>query len=166
MRSELPGLVGVADPLRPGVPEAVRACTGAGIRVAMITGDHPAKAAAIARQASIPAERVLTGSEMSEMDNAALREAIQHVFVFARVMPEPKLRLVQAFAGEGEVVVMTGDGGCAARSGSPRSVPASSPKPSRSRRQPWLRHDGTGPLGCSARPCPRAARTAPSTSGT
>jgi Ca2+-transporting ATPase len=79
MRSELRGLVGVADPLRPGVPEAVRACTGAGIRVAMITGDHPAKAAAIARQASIPAERVLTGSEMSEMDNAALREAIQHV---------------------------------------------------------------------------------------
>ena len=104
------GLLGLADPLRPGVPDAVAACRAAGIRVCMITGDHPATARAIARQAGIPADEVLAGSEMAELDDAALAERIRRAAVYARIMPEQKLRLVQAFAAAGEVVAMTGDG--------------------------------------------------------
>lgn len=104
------GLLGLADPLRPGVPEAVLACSRAGIRVAMITGDHPATARAIARQAGIADEAVLTGAEMAELDDSALADRIRHTSVFARIMPEQKLRLVRAFVADGEVVAMTGDG--------------------------------------------------------
>ncbi len=104
------GLTGLADPLRPGVPEAVAACREAGIGVAMITGDHPVTALAIARQAGIETGHVLTGVEMAEMDDIALRAAVAKTRVFARVMPEQKLRLVQSFAANGEVVAMTGDG--------------------------------------------------------
>lgn len=107
---EFLGLIGLADPLRPGVRGAVADCAGAGIRVAMITGDHPATARAIAREAGIPANDVLTGQEMAALDDAALCERIRGTSVFARIMPEQKLRLVQAFAADGEVVVMTGDG--------------------------------------------------------
>ncbi len=107
---EFLGLLGLADPLRPGVPEAVGACAAAGVRVAMITGDHPTTARAIARQAGIPAEEVLTGQEMAELDDAVLRERLRRTCVFARIMPEQKLRLVQAFAADSEVVAMTGDG--------------------------------------------------------
>ncbi|WP_234729587.1 cation-translocating P-type ATPase [Acidocella facilis] len=104
------GLTGLADPLRPGVPEAVAACREAGIGVAMITGDHPVTALAIARQAGIETGHVLTGAEMAEMDDTALRSAVAATRVFARVMPEQKLRLVQAYTANGEVVAMTGDG--------------------------------------------------------
>nr|WP_295746028.1 cation-translocating P-type ATPase [uncultured Acidocella sp.] len=104
------GLAGLADPLRPGVPEAVAACRKAGISVAMITGDHPVTALAIARQAGIQTGHVLTGTEMAGLDDTALREAVLDTRVFARVMPEQKLRLVQAFAANGEIVAMTGDG--------------------------------------------------------
>ncbi len=104
------GLVGLADPLRPGVREAVAACRTAGIGVAMITGDHPETALAIARQAGIASGNVLTGQEMAALDDMALRQRVADVRVFARVMPEQKLRLVQAFAASGEVVAMTGDG--------------------------------------------------------
>ncbi len=104
------GLLGLADPLRPGVPEAIRACAEAGIRVAMITGDHPATARAIARQAGIAADDLLTGAAMADLDDTALASRIRHTSVFARIMPEQKLRLVQAFAADGEVVAMTGDG--------------------------------------------------------
>ncbi|MDR3505079.1 MAG: cation-translocating P-type ATPase [Acidocella sp.] len=104
------GLAGLADPLRPGVPEAVAACRGAGIGVAMITGDHPATALAIARQAGIETGHVLTGQEMAALDDAALQKALMDTRVFARIMPEQKLHLVQAFAANGEVVAMTGDG--------------------------------------------------------
>ncbi len=110
------GLIGLADPLRPGVPEAVAACAAAGIRVAMITGDHPATARAIAVQAGILPDAgasptaVLTGSELAAMDDAALRARLRGTSVFARIMPEQKLRLVQAYVADGEVVVMTGDG--------------------------------------------------------
>jgi Ca2+-transporting ATPase len=104
------GLLGLADPLRPEVPDAVAACTRAGVRIVMITGDHPATARAIARQAGISAEGVLTGKEMADLDDAGFRERLARTNVFARIMPEQKLRLVQAFAASGEVVAMTGDG--------------------------------------------------------
>ncbi len=107
---EFIGLVGLADPLRPEVPAAVHACEGGGIRVVMITGDHPATALTIARQAGIPSGPVLTGIEMARLDDAAFRARLSETNVFARIMPEQKLRLVQAFAASGEVVAMTGDG--------------------------------------------------------
>jgi Ca2+-transporting ATPase len=104
------GLLGLADPLRPEVPTAVAACRNAGIRIVMITGDHPATALAIAGQAGIFAETTLTGKEMSDLDDAGLRDRLTRTNVFARIMPEQKLRLVRTFASEGEVVAMTGDG--------------------------------------------------------
>jgi Ca2+-transporting ATPase len=107
---EFIGLVGLADPLRAEVPAAIAACATGGIRVVMITGDHPATALAIARQAGIAAEDVLTGPAMAALGDAALRARIARTSVFARIMPEQKLRLVQAFAAAGEVVAMTGDG--------------------------------------------------------
>ena len=104
------GLVGLADPLRPGVTEAVAACRSAGVAVAMITGDHPATALAIARQAGIDTEGVLTGNELMKLDQDALKSILTRTKVFARVMPEQKLLLVQGFVANGEVVAMTGDG--------------------------------------------------------
>jgi Ca2+-transporting ATPase len=105
------GLVGLRDPLRSAVPAAVQACRAAGIRVAMITGDYPATALAIARQAGIDvAGGVLTGDDVRALSDAALRERLRSASVFARVMPEQKLRIVQAFQAEGQVVAMTGDG--------------------------------------------------------
>jgi Ca2+-transporting ATPase len=104
------GLVGLSDPLRPEVPAAVKACIQGGVRVVMITGDHPATAAMIATQAGISGVTVLTGAEMEGLDEATLRTRLATTNVFARIMPEQKLRLVQAFASMGEVVAMTGDG--------------------------------------------------------
>ena len=104
------GLVGLADPLRPEVSAAVQACTGGGIRVVMITGDHPATALTIAKQAGITGGEVLTGTEMASLDDAQFEARLAGTNVFARIMPEQKLRLVRAFAASGEVVAMTGDG--------------------------------------------------------
>ena len=108
---EFLGLVALADPLRPGVAEAMRECRSAGIQVTMITGDYPATALAIAAQAGIDTSGgVLAGDELQAMDEAALRERIAGVRVFARIMPEQKLRIVNAFKARGDVVAMTGDG--------------------------------------------------------
>jgi P-type Ca2+ transporter type 2C len=108
---EFIGLVGLADPIRPSVPAAIKECYGAGIRVAMITGDYPATALAIASQVGLtPRDDVVTGSEIDKMDDAELQKRIKTVNVFARVMPEHKLRLVNAFKANGEIVAMTGDG--------------------------------------------------------
>jgi Ca2+-transporting ATPase len=105
------GLVGFEDPLRASVPAAVAQARGAGIAVAMITGDHAATALAIARQAGIDtAAGALTGEQIAAMDDAQLGEAARRVRVFARVLPEQKLRLVQALQRHGETVAMTGDG--------------------------------------------------------
>lgn len=105
------GLIGLADPLRESVPEAVATAHAAGIKVAMITGDYPATALAIARQAGIEtAAGALTGRQVEGMNEEALRAALADVRVFARVMPEQKLRLVEALKDMGEVVAMTGDG--------------------------------------------------------
>ncbi|HMP56215.1 MAG TPA: cation-translocating P-type ATPase, partial [Novosphingobium sp.] len=104
------GLVGLADPLRAAVPDAVRQCREAGIRVVMITGDYPQTARAIARQAGIDAEDMLTGEELAAMPDEALRQRIATVGVCARIMPEQKLRLVEMLRQTGEIVAMTGDG--------------------------------------------------------
>ena len=108
---EFLGLVGLLDPLRATVPDAVRECRRAGIAVAMITGDYPVTALAIAAQAGIDTGAgALTGAQMRELDDEALRRAIADVRVFARVTPDQKLRLIEAFRARGEVVAMTGDG--------------------------------------------------------
>jgi len=104
------GFVKLADPLRAAVPEAVAQCLRAGIRVVMITGDFPGTALNIARQAGIEAGEALSGEQIAAMDDAALAAAVRRVNVFARVRPEQKLRLVQAYRAAGEVVAMTGDG--------------------------------------------------------
>jgi Ca2+-transporting ATPase len=104
------GLVGLLDPLRDSVPAAVAECAAAGIRVVMITGDYPATATAIASHAGIDAARVVTGDELAVMSDEALRAAVRVTCVFARMLPEQKLRLVEALVANGEVVAMTGDG--------------------------------------------------------
>jgi len=104
------GLIGLADPLRAEVPEAMAQCRRAGIRVIMITGDHPRTAVAIANQAGIETQDVLTGDEMAGLDAQALARRVATVDVFARVRPEQKLALVEALKAQGEVVAMTGDG--------------------------------------------------------
>ena len=105
------GFVKLADPLRRSVPAAVAQCREAGIRVVMITGDFPGTALRIAADAGIDAAGgALTGAEVAAMDAAALAQAVRRVNVFARVRPEHKLRLVQAYRAAGEVVAMTGDG--------------------------------------------------------
>ncbi len=98
------------DPPRPEVPGAVAAAQEAGIRVLMITGDHPSTAKAIAAKLAIPAERVLTGDDLDRLTIDELRAAVADVSVFARVSPEHKLALVEALKARGEIVAMTGDG--------------------------------------------------------
>jgi Ca2+-transporting ATPase len=105
------GLIGFADPLRPGVSKAIAVCRAAGIRVAMITGDYPETALRIAEQAGLNIDDgVLTGADLIAMNASDLRKRITNTHVFARVIPEQKLRLVQALKANGEVVAMTGDG--------------------------------------------------------
>ena len=104
------GLVGFADPLRVNVREAVKECRLAGIRVVMITGDYPATAEAIATRAGLEPGNVLTGDDLARLDDAALAARVRTTNVFARIMPEQKLRIVDALKANGEVVAMTGDG--------------------------------------------------------
>jgi Ca2+-transporting ATPase len=104
------GLVGLADPLRASVPGAIALCRSAGIRVIMITGDYPATAQAIAAQAGLRGGRVIDGTELQAMSDADLARAAQDVTIFARIMPEQKLRIVNALKSTGAVVAMTGDG--------------------------------------------------------
>ena len=107
---EFLGLVGMADPVRPEVRDAVAAARGAGIRIVMITGDHPATALSIAREAGIPAHTVMIGSELPEDDRALGNLLATHASVLARIAPEQKLRIARALQARGEVVAMTGDG--------------------------------------------------------
>ncbi|OPY50840.1 MAG: putative copper-exporting P-type ATPase A [Methanosaeta sp. PtaU1.Bin060] len=104
------GLIGMEDPVRPGVPEAVRECHCAGIRVVMITGDYPGTAQAIGRQIGLPSERVVTGPELEKMSDLELQARVRDVCIFSRMVPEQKLRLVRALEAAGEIVAMTGDG--------------------------------------------------------
>lgn len=108
---EFLGLVALEDPVRPDVPQAIKTCHDAGIRVVMITGDHPATARAIARQAGLRGDgRVMTGSELTTLGEEQLRSRLADTHIFCRVQPDQKLRLVQAFRAGGEIVAMTGDG--------------------------------------------------------
>ncbi|MCC7098147.1 MAG: cation-translocating P-type ATPase [Rubrivivax sp.] len=111
---EFVGLLGLADPVRAEVPAAVAECRAAGIRVVMITGDYPATARAIARQAGLAEGDgdgdVLCGDEIARLSDAALRERMAGVSVCARIAPDQKLRIVQALKARGEIVAMTGDG--------------------------------------------------------
>jgi Ca2+-transporting ATPase len=108
---EFLGLVGLADPVRPAVPPALRECYAAGIRVVMITGDYPGTAQNIARQIGLtPMDECLTGPELDRMDDLELQQRLKTVNIFARVVPEQKLRLVNALKANGEIVAMTGDG--------------------------------------------------------
>ncbi|MGE3691346.1 MAG: cation-translocating P-type ATPase [Novosphingobium sp.] len=104
------GLAGLADPVRPSAPGAVRQLQQAGIRIVMITGDYPATALAIAGQVGIAPGAVMTGAQLDDLDDAELGRQIGRVAIFARSMPEQKLRIVQALKTNGEIVAMTGDG--------------------------------------------------------
>ena len=111
VRFAFQGLIGFLDPLRPDVPGALLEARRAGIAVAMITGDYPATAMAIARQAGMDVSAgVLTGEEIAGMDAETLKGRLRRIRVFARIRPEQKLALVKAFKADGEIVAMTGDG--------------------------------------------------------
>jgi len=104
------GLIGFEDPVRPEMNEAMNSCLRAGLKVVMITGDHPTTARQVALQIGLGDGRVITGNEVSVMDDGALAELVKTERVFARFLPEQKLRLVRAFHKNGEVVAMMGDG--------------------------------------------------------
>lgn len=106
------GIVGMWDPPRPEVPQAIRRCRQAGVRALMITGDHALTAAAVARQIGLAPEGapVLRGDDLRGMSERELARAVETVSVFARVSPADKLRLVRALRARGHVVAMTGDG--------------------------------------------------------
>ena len=106
------GLIGMIDPPRPEVPPAQAKGLQAGIRTIMITGDFPNTARAIAESIGLlrPGHKVLTGSELNQMDDDLLQEAVKSTDAYARVSPEHKMRIVDALRANGEVVAMTGDG--------------------------------------------------------
>jgi P-type Ca2+ transporter type 2C len=107
---KLLGLIGFADPLRPGIAAATAECHAAGMRVVMITGDYPATARQIAAQAGLGAGSVITGDELAALSPAELGMRMRDATVCARVAPEQKLAIVQALRADGEIVGMTGDG--------------------------------------------------------
>ncbi len=105
------GLIGLADPLRPEVSSAITECHRAGVKVVMITGDYPATARAIADQIHLATnDGIVTGTDIEQLSQTELCRRIAASDVFARVLPEQKLRLVEAFKANGEIVAMTGDG--------------------------------------------------------
>ncbi|MFA4844753.1 MAG: cation-translocating P-type ATPase [Candidatus Margulisiibacteriota bacterium] len=105
------GLIGFTDPIRKTVPPAVKECYEAGLRVIMITGDYPGTAKYIARQIGLKnSDEVITGPELMAMDRLELQARINSVNVFARVVPEQKLNIINALKANNEVVAMTGDG--------------------------------------------------------
>ena len=107
---EFVGLLGLADPLRAEIPDAMRQCREAGIRVVMITGDYPATARAIAQQAGLATDDILSGDDLATMGDAELQARMKTVNVCARIAPEQKLRIVGALKANGEITAMTGDG--------------------------------------------------------
>ena len=105
------GLIGLQDPVRPGVAESVQECYSAGIRVVMITGDYPATAMKIGQRIGLRnPNSCITGRELDAISDKELRGKLRETNIFARVVPEQKLRLVKALKANGEIVAMTGDG--------------------------------------------------------
>jgi Ca2+-transporting ATPase len=105
------GLIGLQDPIRASVPDAVAEAISAGIRIIIMTGDYPATATAVAAEIGLPdPDRYVTGPQLETMSDAELRDRIRSTTVFCRLIPEQKLRLVEALKASGETVVMTGDG--------------------------------------------------------
>jgi Ca2+-transporting ATPase len=104
------GLVGLVDPLRESVPQAVAECRTAGIWVIMITGDYPATARSVALAAGLDGNDLITGTELDALSDVDLAARVRSASVFARIMPEQKLRVVNALKANGEIVAMTGDG--------------------------------------------------------
>ena len=106
------GLTGMIDPVRPEVKAAIDECVGAGVRAVMITGDHIDTAVAIAKELGIlrPGDRAITGSELSQMSDTEFEACFRDISVYARVQPEHKTRIVNAWRGAGYVTAMTGDG--------------------------------------------------------
>jgi Ca2+-transporting ATPase len=104
------GLIGFADPLRANVPAAVAECRSAGIRVLMITGDYPATASTIGKQAGLDSTAVLAGDEIEAMSDETLAARVKTTCIFARIRPNQKLRIVECLKANGEIVAMTGDG--------------------------------------------------------
>ena len=109
-RLVLAGILSFIDPPRAEVPDVVKMCKEAGIRVMMLTGDHPETAKAVATKVGIDSTTVLTGPEVSAMDDAKLGEAVKTTSVFARITPEHKLRIVKLLKENGQIVAVTGDG--------------------------------------------------------
>lgn len=108
---EFVGLIGLEDPVRAEVPAAMAECRQAGLRVIMITGDYPITARKIAKEIGLAnVGEVITGAELRDIDDLQLRERIKKVNIFARIIPEQKMRIIQALKSNGEVVAMTGDG--------------------------------------------------------
>lgn len=105
------GFIGITDPVRESVPAAIVECQKAGIRIVMITGDHPLTATSIAKKIGLEnSENVMTGIELGKDSDVELQNVIKGINVFSRVMPEQKLRLVNCLKATGEIVAMTGDG--------------------------------------------------------
>ena len=108
---EFMGFLGFEDPIRPEVPEAIKQCYSAGIKVIMITGDYPETAKNIGKQAGLnEQDEILTGHDLKNLSESELKEKIRHVNIFARIIPEQKLQIIKALKANGEVVAMTGDG--------------------------------------------------------
>jgi len=108
---EFVGLLGFADPIRSSIVQAVGECYNAGVRVIMITGDYPGTAQYIAKEIGLQnPEKFITGDELRSLDHLQLREKIKDVNIFARVIPEQKLTIVNALKANNEIVAMTGDG--------------------------------------------------------
>jgi len=105
------GLIGLEDPIRPEVPQAIKECKAAGIKVIMITGDFPATARSIAMQIGLDTgKEIITGDELKKLSDDEFKTKITHTNIFARVVPEQKLRIVKALKANNEIVAMTGDG--------------------------------------------------------
>ncbi|MCS5711472.1 HAD-IC family P-type ATPase [Candidatus Berkiella aquae] len=104
------GLLGLSDPLREGIPQAVQECHEAGIRVIMITGDYPLTAKAIGAQAGLSSNEILTGDELKHLRDEELQNRIQSTNICARITPNQKFRIVKALKANNHIVAMTGDG--------------------------------------------------------
>ncbi|MGZ0015559.1 cation-translocating P-type ATPase [Yeosuana sp. AK3] len=105
------GLIGLEDPIRPEVPQAIKECNDAGVKIIMITGDFPTTAKSIAQQIGMKVNgKLMIGSELNTLSDDALKNRISNITIFARVVPEQKLRIVRALQANNEIVAMTGDG--------------------------------------------------------